>query len=190
MKDEKTTTVGLIGLFDEPEALLLAAAKVREAGFVRWDCHTPHPVHGLARAMGLPRSRIGRVTVGFAFLGLATAIALTGGLSAIHYPIRVGGKPMFSWQAFMPIFFELFVLFGAVATVAAVIVCCRLGRWHSPLHDSAVMREVTGSRFAVVLFADDRNYAEAKARALLADAGCADIRPLVELAEEESKLAP
>lgn len=185
MPEPKHQTVGMVGLYDDPDALVHAAEKVRDAGYRRWDCHTPYPVHRLDDAMGLKSSGVPYVTITAGFIGLATAMLLTGGLSIWQYPIRIGGKALFSWQAFMPIYFELFVLFAAVATMGSVIVFCKLLRWHSPLHDSDVMKEITRDRFAVVLDAADTNYSEDKARSLLESTGCRDIRPLVELEEED-----
>jgi len=184
MTEPKENTVGVVGLYDDPDALLRAAEKVRDAGFTRWDCHTPFPVHGLDRAMGLKSSPVPTIALTAGFVGLAVAVALTGGLNALHYPIPIAGKPMFSWQAFVPIWFELFVLFAALAIMGSLFFFCRLGRWHSPLHDSDVMKEVTGRRFAVVLEAADEEYSEENARALLQEAGCTDIRALVEFDEE------
>ena len=188
MNDPNKRIVGVVGLYDNPTVLLRAAEKVREAGYTRWDCHTPFPVHGLDRAMGLKASPVHQLALGAGFAGLAVAIALTGGLNAIHYPIRIAGKPMFSWQAFVPIYFELFVLFAAVAIMGSLFVFCGLGRWHSPLHDTGVMREVTADRFAIVLEAIDKRYSEADAKALLEATGCRDIRPLVELEEEDGAI--
>ncbi|MHC4697782.1 MAG: DUF3341 domain-containing protein [Planctomycetota bacterium] len=185
MSNPGERVVGVVGLYDDPAVLVRAAEKVRDAAYTRWDCHTPFPVHGLDRAMGLKASPVHRLALAAGFVGLAVAIALTGGLNAIHYPIRIAGKPMFSWQAFVPIYFELFVLFAAVTIMGSLFVFCGLGRWHSPLHDSGVMREVTGDRFAIVLEATDNVYSEADAKALLEATGCRDIRPLVELEEED-----
>ena len=58
MAEPEKKTVGLVGLYDDPEALVAAARRVRERGFTRWDCHTPFPVHGLDRAMGLKASPV------------------------------------------------------------------------------------------------------------------------------------
>lgn len=188
MSEPSKKTVGVVGLYDDPGALLRAAEAVRDAGFTRWDCHTPFPVHGLDRAMGLKSSPVPTIALTAGFAGLLAAVILTGGLNAIHYPIRIAGKPLFSWQAFVPIFFELFVLFAALAVMGSLLVFCRLGRWHSPLHDSDIMKEVTGHRFAVILEATDKQYSEESARALLEELGCGDIRPLVELEEEDGTL--
>ncbi len=178
-------TLGAIGLYDDVNTLLAAAARIRKAGVRKWDCHTPYPVHGLDRAMGLADSRIPYVTLGFGFLGLLVAIALTGGLSVFQYPIRIGGKPLFSWPAFVPIYFELFVLFAALATMASVVFFCRLGRWHSPLHDSGVMAAITRDRFAIVLYDHEEGHSQEELRRLLAETGCRDIRPLIEFVESE-----
>jgi len=188
MSNPGERVVGTVGLFEDPDVLMRAAEKVREAGYTRWDCHTPFPVHGLDRAMGLKASPIPMLAIAAAFVGLAVAIALTGGLNAIHYPIRIAGKPMFSWQAFVPIYFELFVLFAAVTIMGSLFAFCGLGRWHSPLHDTGVMKEVTGDRFAIVLEAADKVYSEVDARALLEETGCRDIRPLIEFEEEDGAI--
>ena len=118
-------------------------------------------------------------------------------LSVWQYPIRIGGKPLFSWQAFVPIFFELFVLLATVSTMAAIIVFCRLGRWHSPLHDTGVMKQITCDRFAVVLrdpqpeigstppTLGSGSAARDQARRILEECGCQDIRPLIEFEEKD-----
>ena len=106
-RDSAAKVVGLVGLYDDVDSLVKAAERVRDAGYQNWDCHTPYPVHGLDQAMGLKPSPIPYVTLSMGFVGLAIAIALTGGLSVFQYPILVGGKALFSWQAFVPIFFEL-----------------------------------------------------------------------------------
>jgi len=177
--------VGVVGLYDDPDSLLRAAERVREAGFTCWDCHTPFPVHGLDRAMGLKSSPVPTLALTAGLVGLLVAFTLTGGLDAVHYPIRIAGKPMLSWQAFVPIYFELFVLFAALTIMGSLFVFCGLGRWHSPLHDSGVMKEVTAARFAIVVAGSDPVYSESAAKALFEATGCRDIRPLVEFEPED-----
>lgn len=181
---DRRKTVGAVGLYDTPEDLLRAAEAVRDAGYRKWDCHTPYPVHGLDRAMGLRESPIPYLTLGAGFVGVAAALLLQWWMSVVDYPVRIGGKPLWSWPAFVPITFELFVLFAGLATMGSVFVFCRLGRWHSPLHDSGVMAEVTSHRYAVVLDEADELYSEEKARELLESTGCQDVRTLWENEEE------
>ncbi len=186
MAERGRNLIGTIGLYDDVDTLLRAAEQVRDAGCKKWDCHTPYPVHGLDRAMGLKESPIPYVTLTVGFIGLAVAIAMTGGLSVFQYPIRIGGKSLFSWQAFVPIYFELFVLFAVLATMASIIYFCRLGRWHSPLHDSDVMKEITCDRFAIVI--EHEHQSAEEFRGILERTGCQDIRPLVEFEEEDNSI--
>jgi hypothetical protein len=182
--ENNKNTVGLAGLYDDADALLQAAVRVRAAGYRKWDCHTPYPVHGLDKAMGLKRSPIGMICLGMGFAGVAVALLMQGWMNAVDYPIVIGGKPLFSWPAFVPITFEFFVLFTALSTVACLIFFCKLWRWHSPLHDSGIMAEVTGDRFAIVLDGSDENFAQEQAEKLLKETGCKDIRELFEESED------
>ncbi len=177
---ESRRHVGTVGLFDDPDSLLEAARQVRDAGYRKWDCHTPYPIHGLDQAMGLRESPIPYICLTAGFIGVGVAMWMQWWMDAVDYPVRIGGKPLFSWPAFVPITFELFVLFAALATMGSILVFCRLGKWHSPLHDSGIMADVTSHRFAVVLDRADAVYDRQAADSLLAGAGCQDIRPLYE----------
>ncbi len=184
MAKGQSKTVGVVGLYKDVNALIGAAEAVRDSGYRKWDCHTPYPVHGLDRAMGVKPSPVPYVTLTAGFVGLAGAIALTGWISVFQYPARVGGKARCGWRAFVPIYFELFVLFAALATMASVLLFCKLGRWHSPLHDSDVMRHITCDQFAIVLDAKDDQYSEDQTPEILKATGCTDVRPLLEHEED------
>jgi len=138
--------------------------------------------------MGIKSSPIPVICMTAGFIGIAVALYMQYWMSAVDYPVRIGGKPLISWPAFVPIVFELFVLFAALATMGSMLALCRLGKWHSPLHDTGVMHEVTSNRFALVLEARDEKFNEEKTAELLRQAGCQDVRPLVdEGAGEESR---
>jgi hypothetical protein len=187
MPDSERKLAGMIGLYDDPDSLIAAAEKVRDAGYEKWDCHTPYPVHGLDAAMGLKPSPMAYICLGAGGVGAAAAMLMQWWMSAVDYPVRIGGKPYFSWPAFVPITFEVFVLFAALATMGGMVVLCKLGTWASPLHDTGVMVDVTTTRHGVVLNADDPKFSLDDARDLLESTGCADVRPLYEhLTEEEA----
>jgi len=181
MADGDREQVGWAGLYDTEEELRAAAEQFRDAGFTRWDCHTPYPVHGLDKAMGLKPSRIPTITLSAGLVGFLGAIVLTAKISVIQYPLRTAGKFLLSWPAFVPLYFELFVLCAAVATMGALLYFCKLGRWHSPLHDSDIMQEVTSHRYAIVVEKADDRFEEA--RRVFEESGCKDIRPLLEVQE-------
>ena len=91
---EEQKVVGIVGLYDDPDELIKAAVRVRDAGYRRWDCHTPYPVHGLDRAMGIKGSPIPLLALGAGFVGVATALGIQGWMNAVDYPINVGGSPL------------------------------------------------------------------------------------------------
>ena len=184
MSKTNKVTVGVVGLFSDTNALMHSATTVRDAGYKKWDCHTPFPVHGLDGAMGLKDTPIPYIVLTMGFIGLACAIAMQGWMNAIDYKIIFGGKPFFAWPAFVPICFELFVLFTAIAISGSLLFFCKLLKWHHPLHDSNIMKEVTCDKFAVVLQADDALFTEEKATKLLERSGCKDIRLLYEIDDD------
>jgi len=183
---ETKKLVGMAGLFGSSDDLIRAARHIRDAGFRRWDCHTPYPVHGIDRAMGLKSSPLAIICLTMGFGGVGLAMLMQWWMSAIDFPIVIGGKPLFSWPAFVPITFDLFVLFTSLTAMGSIVAFCKLGKWHSPLHDSDLMAKITSDGFAVVLNAADEHFSEDSSRALLIEAGCNDIRPLFELEDEDT----
>lgn len=175
--------VAIAGIYETPEALKEAARQVSYHHCKVWDCHTPHPVHGLDRDMGLRPSPLGIIAMGAGFGGAVFAMAMQWWMSAVDYPVRTGGKPFFSWPAFVPVAFELFVLFAALAITGGVILFCRLGRWHTPLADAGVLEEATTSRFVIVIGTAEGETDPARAKEILRETGCTDIRPVLD--EEE-----
>lgn len=175
---------GMVALFDTPDEIMSAASRVRDAGWKKWDCHTPYPVHGLDSAMGMQSSIIPFFTLSAGISGAIFAKVMQWYMSDFDYPLMIGGKPLFSLPAFVPITFELFVLFGALTTFACILIFCHLGSWRSPLHKVGAMQEVTCNRFAIYLDATDEHFDENTARDFLAEIGSQDIRA-VELADED-----
>lgn len=109
----------LIACFDDEEKMTHAAKKLKDKNFKIVDFYTPFPVHGLDDLLDIKRSRLPYVTFIAAGIGLSLALLFQSWTSAVDWPINVGGKPMLSIPAFIPITFELMVLFGALSTVAA-----------------------------------------------------------------------
>ncbi len=114
-------TTGIIAFYKDPHSLLEAASKVKARSYKHWDCFTPFPVHGLDDAMGLPRSWMPWVTFVAGVAGLITALGLEIGTSAYDWPLNIGGKPFNSLPAFIPICFELTVLFAGLATAGVML---------------------------------------------------------------------
>ena len=138
----------LVALFDDPRRLVSAVRAVRARGLRVYDVYTPHPVHHLDDALGLTRSRLPLATLAGGVLGLVSALALELYVSVYDWPLNVGGKPDNSMLAFIPIAFELTILCAGLATVAALLLRCRL--FPTP-HPRVVVAAATDDQFALVL---------------------------------------
>jgi hypothetical protein len=112
--------------FSDEERLLDAVRAARADGFGIVDAYTPYPVHGLDAAMGLPRSRLPLVAFGAGLAGVVCAIGFQFYIAAIDWPLNVGGKPLNSTLAYLPIAFEITVLLAGLIVTAAFLFRCRL----------------------------------------------------------------
>lgn len=122
----------LIATYDCEEKLMEATKKVKAKKIEIYDIYTPFPVHGLDEAMGIKRSILPYVTLIAGAMGLATALALQIWTSAVDWPMNIGGKPSNSIPAFIPVSFELTVLFGAHITVGAFLALNKLWPGRQP----------------------------------------------------------
>ena len=164
---------GLGAQFESAAALMKAAEKIRDAGFSKWDVHTPFPVHGMDKAMGLGKSWLSTPVLIGGAIGTLTATLLTFIPSWGIYPMIVHGKP-FNWAtlpAFVPIMFELTVLFSAFTTVFALLIMNQLPKWYHPVFNWERFSRVTDDGFFIVVEARDAKFSETKTRALLEEVG-------------------
>ena len=164
---------GVLGFFDEPGALLVATKKTKEASWDRFDAYTPYPVHGLEHAAGLKRSWLPYVTFCAGLTGLMCAFALQYWTSAMDWPVNVGGKPFNSWPAFVPVMFELTVLFAGLTTVAAMFIANGMPNVTKRSFDPRLTRD----RFALILEpAKGKAFDEAAATNFLKGVGAKEVR--------------
>lgn len=174
---------GLMAEYDNADALRAAAAQVRDAGYKRWDCFSPYPVHGLDRAMGIRATILPWFVLGAGLTGAAVALlmqwytnspqmvhAKTGALSS--YPMIFSGKPFWSLPANIPIVFELTVLFASLATFFGLWALIRLPRLHFPAFASRRFRRVTDDGFFIAVQAEDAAYHPMRTRELFAATQC------------------
>lgn len=151
-----------VGSFESEEDLLAAIRDARKVGLVVHDAYTPYAVHGLDEAMGLPRSRLPYVCFGGGLVGLLTGWALQYYTSAVSWPLNVGGKPMHSLPAFLPVIFELTVLFAALSTVLALLIRERL----YPGAKAGAVPRATDDRFALAIETSGAHFDQREAERL------------------------
>ncbi|MFC1483741.1 DUF3341 domain-containing protein [Candidatus Neomarinimicrobiota bacterium] len=172
----------ILAEFPDPTRLISAAEKLRDTGFKNFDCHSPFPVHGMDRAMGLKRSPLGYIVGLLCVIGAAVGLGLQSWVHTIEYPLIIAGKPFFSWQAFTIITFALLVLFGAFGAVVGMLSLSRLPQLHHPLFNSENFHRFSRDAFFISVESSDPLFDEKKICELLTSLGGTNL----ELIEEES----
>jgi hypothetical protein len=176
---ESRKLYGLLAEFKDPAALFHAAVKMRDAGYKRFDCHSPFPIHGMDAAMGLKRSKVGYVAGIMAAVGFILGLGLQWYTSAVDYPLVISGKPFFSYQAFVPVTFGATVLFGAIGALGGMLVTNRLPQWYHELFNSErFSQKVNNDGFFVSVTAKDTMFAEQQTREFLQSIGGYDVEAI------------
>jgi hypothetical protein len=165
---------GILGHAFTPDDALAAAAKVRDAGYRRFDVLTPFPVHGMDQAMGLKRSWVPWVTAAAATTGILTAQAMMVYIMVYDWPMNYSGKPFWAWPSFIPVTFELMVLFAGISTAFIAIWAGR--KMNVPQPPKAANVRATSDRFVVWIPASDPSFSLDTTPALLQDIGLHQVR--------------
>ena len=136
---------GLCGLWLDEHDFVQAAAALRQSGVHEFEAISPFPVHGIDEAIGLKRSWIPYACFVFAILGCAFGVWFTWWTSAVDWPLIIGGKPMWSLPAFIPIIFECTILFAALGSVGTMLMVNCLPQVDPPVLD----KDLTSHKFAL-----------------------------------------
>jgi hypothetical protein len=142
----------LVTVFENENDILGATETARVNGYEIVDAYTPYAVHGLDKAMGVRPTRIAWVCLGFGLLGAIAKLWFQIWTSAFDWPVNVGGKPLTSVPAFVPVTFEVTVLFAGVGTVLAFILASRMRPGKRP---KVVYEGATNNKFVLVLSQED-----------------------------------
>jgi len=173
---------GIAATFKTPDEIINAAKQVTKNGYTEFDINTPYPVHGMDAAMKLKPSKLGYVTLVFGLSGAAFALLLMWWTMVVDYPMNIGGKPFFSLPAFIPVTFELTVLFATLATVIGMITFFfRFPDNKHPLHDTPYMQAVSRDKYGVFIGAADPKFDESEVNALLASLGGTTVEKVYEI---------
>ncbi len=150
--------IGLLAEYDSPHAIYEACQKIRDAGFKHFDSYTPFPVHGLDKAMGLGPSYLPWFVLCAGTTGACLAMFFMIWCSVYDLPLNIGGKPLFSIPAFIPITFEVTVLFSGLTAVFGMFALNKLPTWYHPLFSIKNFARVTDDTFFVMIESRDKKY--------------------------------
>jgi hypothetical protein len=167
-------SIALLAEFDSAEALTTAAHALRASGYERLDAYVPYPIDELEDLLNLRRTRIPWIALGAGLTGAAGAYALQWFCNAYDYPLAVGGRPLHSGLAFVPITFETTILCAALATFVAFFMRGRLPEPWAPMFDVPGFDRASIDRFFLGVDARDARFDESDVRRALA--GCHPLR--------------
>lgn len=166
-------------LFDTPDEIIRAAHETTAAGYTRFDVNTPYPVHGMDKAMKLKQSRLGVFALIFGLLGAVSSVLFMTWVTLVDYPLVIGGKPFWSWPAFVPVAFEVTVLLASVLSVVTMIVLYfKFPNYSHPLHDTSYMKRVSSDKFGLCIQADDAKFNQQAVQEFLKKLGGKEIAPV------------
>ncbi len=159
---------GLIAEFDNPDDLLAAAHRAHAEGYRGMDAFSPMPIEGLAEAVGFERTNLPLAVLIGGFCGCIGGFLLQYYPSVIDYPLNIGGKPLNSWPAFVPVMFELTILAAALTTVFGMLAMNGLPTPYHPVFNAPQFELATRNRFFLCIKARDPKFDLAKTKEFLA----------------------
>jgi hypothetical protein len=161
--------------FDRPEELRSATQQAYADGYRRMDAYTPFPVEGLAEALGLHRTRLPLVVLLGGLVGCIGGFALQYYAAVIDYPINVGGRPLNSWPAFVPVTFEITILCAALAAVLGMLALNGLPMPYHPVFNVPRFELATRDHFFLCIEATDPRFDRQGTRQFLERLGSREV---------------
>jgi hypothetical protein len=149
---------GLMAEFENPQDLVAATRRAREAGFTKLDAYSPYPIEALAEALDIHDRKLPAVVLGGGILGGLSGYALCYWCSVIAYPLNVGGRPYHSAPAFIVPTFEMTILFAALAAVLGMLALNGLPMPYHPVFNASRFALASRDRFFLCIEAKDPKF--------------------------------
>jgi hypothetical protein len=174
-KQEEQGNYGLMAEFDDPSLIVAAARRTYEAGYRRINAYSPYPIEELAEAIGFRRNMVPLATLVCGLLGAAGGFALQYWTSAIAYPLNVGGRPLLSLPAFIPVTFECTILLASFGAFIGNLLMNQLPQPYHPVFNVPSFARASQDRYFLCVKSDDPKFSDAETRAFLESLGAKEV---------------
>jgi hypothetical protein len=158
---------GLMAEFDDAQRLVRAAESAYTEGYRRLDAYSPFPIEELHHAVGAHKTRLPLIVLLGGLSGCVGGYALQYWVSVVSYPLNVGGKPLNSWPAFIPVTFECTILAAALAAVFGMLALNGLPQPYHPVFNVPRFALASRNRFFLCVEAHDPRFDLERTRAFL-----------------------
>jgi hypothetical protein len=165
----------MVGYFDTPGQIYEACEALRDAGYKQFDAHTPFPVHGLEHAIGMKPSRLPWIVLACGITGFSSALAMMIYMNVYDYPLVIGGKPFMTLPSYVPICFELTILFSAFGAFFGMWGLNGLPKFFDPVMQHPSFARATDDKFFIVVESKDPNYDSIRTRQTLEGLGAREL---------------
>ncbi|HEX5708849.1 MAG TPA: DUF3341 domain-containing protein [Pyrinomonadaceae bacterium] len=174
-KQARPPIYGVMAEFDNPNDVVAAANRVHEEGYRRIDAYSPYPIEALSEAIGVHSTKMPLIVLIGGIVGCLGGFLLQYWTHVIDYPLNVGGKPLFSWPAFVPITFETTVLGAALAAVFGMLALNGLPEPYHPVFNTPNFALASRDRFFLLVEATDPKFDREKTRLFLQGLGAREV---------------
>ena len=171
---------GVMGEFESAERLLEATRRAYAAGYRAMDAYSPFPVEGVRQALGQHSPAVPLIALTGGVLGALSGYGLEYWVHAIALPINVGGRPLNSWPAFIPVTFEMGVLFSALFITVGLLILNRLPEPYHPVFNVPGFERASRDRFFLCVEARDSLFEPDRVRRFLLEAGAREVSDVFE----------
>jgi hypothetical protein len=158
MSVDRAGLYGLMAEFAGPEELVGATRRAREAGYRSINAYSPFPIEDLSEALDFRRTLVRPIVLIGGLTGAVTGFLLQWWVTAVDYPINVGGRPYSSWQSYIPITFEMMVLVAALSAVIGMIALNGLPMPYHPVFNVPAFARASRDRFFLCIESNDPRF--------------------------------
>jgi hypothetical protein len=162
---------GLMAEFDSPDALVTASRRARHEGYRELDAYTPFPIEELHEALDVHHTKVPLMVLVGGIVGGLTGYGLQYWVSVVAYPLNIGGRPMHSWPSFIPVTFEMTVLFAALTAVFGMLAMNKLPMPYHPVFNAPRFVMASRDRFFLCIEARDPKFDPSATRRFLESFG-------------------